>query len=77
MNVSLPKSFGVGARALRKEDPALLKGEGRFTADDIPTGTLCMKVLRSPLAHARFKLSNDRLTLCVAAAGLQSGRSSF
>jgi 2-furoyl-CoA dehydrogenase large subunit len=45
----------LGNAILRKEDPALLSGRGRF-ADDLPTaaGTLHAHVLRSPHAHARI-----------------------
>ncbi len=44
----------IGQRMLRREDPALLTGEARFTADlDIP-GALFLAVVRSPYAHARI-----------------------
>lgn len=45
----------LGASVLRKEDPALLSGRGRY-ADDlpVPTGTLHAHVVRSPHAHARI-----------------------
>jgi 2-furoyl-CoA dehydrogenase large subunit len=45
----------LGAPILRKEDPALLSGRGRY-ADDmpVPTGTLHAHVIRSPHAHARI-----------------------
>jgi 2-furoyl-CoA dehydrogenase large subunit len=45
----------LGTRTLRKEDPALLSGRGRY-ADDlpVPTGTLHAHVIRSPHAHARI-----------------------
>jgi len=45
----------LGKPLLRKEDPALLSGRGRY-ADDIPVphGTLHAHVLRSPHAHARI-----------------------
>ncbi len=41
------------AKMLRKEDPALLSGRGRY-ADDlpVPVGTLHAHVVRSPHAHA-------------------------
>src|SRR5580658_2721641 len=41
------------AKMLRKEDPALLSGRGRY-ADDLPVavGTLHAHVVRSPHAHA-------------------------
>src|SRR5579863_6273957 len=46
----------VGASVRRKEDHALLTGNGRF-ADDIPVarGTLSAHVLRSPHAHALIR----------------------
>ena len=52
MNISAPQNFGLGASALRKEDDALLRGEGQFTTDDIPVGALFMAVRRSPFANA-------------------------
>src|ERR1700758_4083388 len=45
----------LGKPVLRKEDPALLSGRGRY-ADDlpIPAGTLHAHVVRSPHAHAEI-----------------------
>ena len=45
----------LGKPILRKEDPALLSGRGRY-ADDlpIPVGTLHAHVVRSPHAHAEI-----------------------
>ena len=45
----------LGKPILRKEDPALLSGRGRY-ADDLPTpvGTLHAHVVRSPHAHAEI-----------------------
>src|ERR1700688_1572290 len=45
----------LGKSILRKEDPALLSGRGRY-ADDlpIPVGTLHAHVIRSPHAHAEI-----------------------
>jgi 2-furoyl-CoA dehydrogenase large subunit len=45
----------LGKPMLRKEDPALLSGRGRY-ADDlpIPVGTLHAPVIRSPHAHAEI-----------------------
>ncbi|RYE57062.1 MAG: xanthine dehydrogenase family protein molybdopterin-binding subunit, partial [Rhizobiaceae bacterium] len=62
--MNVPK-FGVGASALRKEDMALLKGEGRYTDDLRVEGALHGFVLRSPYAHARFTVISTE-----AAAGL-------
>ena len=55
--MNVPK-FGIGASALRKEDLALLKGEGRFTDDLRVEDALHGYVLRSPYAHARFTLGS-------------------
>ncbi|HEU4841255.1 MAG TPA: xanthine dehydrogenase family protein molybdopterin-binding subunit, partial [Ilumatobacteraceae bacterium] len=50
-----PAAAGViGQRLLRREDPALLTGEARFTSDlDVP-GALHLAVVRSTYAHARI-----------------------
>lgn len=53
--MNVPK-FGIGASALRKEDLALLRGEGRYTDDLRVDGVLHGFVLRSPYAHARFTI---------------------
>ncbi len=45
----------IGARALRVEDPVLLRGVGRFAADTSHTGELHMRVVRSPVAHGRIE----------------------
>jgi len=44
----------VGASVKRKEDPRLIIGEGKFTADVELRGMAHMAVLRSPHAHARI-----------------------
>ena len=44
----------IGQRLLRKEDPALLTGEGVFTNDMKVPGALHLAVLRSPYAHAKI-----------------------
>jgi 2-furoyl-CoA dehydrogenase large subunit len=48
-------STQLGKPILRKEDPALLSGRGRY-ADDlpVPAGTLQAHVIRSPHAHAEI-----------------------
>jgi carbon-monoxide dehydrogenase large subunit len=50
------QKFGFGQSALRKEDEALLRGRGHYIADAAPGETLHAVVLRSPHAHARFRL---------------------
>ncbi|MET7333754.1 xanthine dehydrogenase family protein molybdopterin-binding subunit [Nonomuraea sp. NPDC005650] len=44
----------IGDRALRIEDPVLLRGAGRFAADTSHPGELHMRVVRSPVAHGRI-----------------------
>jgi carbon-monoxide dehydrogenase large subunit len=43
----------IGTPMLRREDPALLTGEAKFTNDLHIPGALHLAVLRSPYAHAR------------------------
>jgi carbon-monoxide dehydrogenase large subunit len=51
-----PVKFGVGQSVLRKEDDALIRGKGRYTDDYTPAAALHALVLRSPHAHAKFKI---------------------
>ncbi len=44
-----------GERIKRREDPRLLAGAGRYTADLAPAGALHVAILRSPHAHARIR----------------------
>jgi len=44
----------VGDRLLRKEDPRLLQGRGRYVGDIVLPGMLHAALLRSPHAHARI-----------------------
>src|SRR6266536_2293696 len=43
----------VGQPLLRKEDPRLLRGDGRYL-DDLGRGSLAAAFVRSPVAHARI-----------------------
>ena len=46
-----PPKFGISQSVPRKEDPRLLRGEGRYTDDvDLP-GQLFAQLVRSPYAH--------------------------
>jgi len=58
----------LGTRRLRKEDPALLTGEARFTNDLNIPGALHLALVRSPYAHARI-LSVD-LSAALAMPGV-------
>ncbi|MET1001883.1 MAG: molybdopterin cofactor-binding domain-containing protein [Acidimicrobiia bacterium] len=44
----------VGSRQLRREDPALLTGEARFVDDLQIPGALSVRIVRSPVAHAKI-----------------------
>jgi carbon-monoxide dehydrogenase large subunit len=48
--------FGVGQSVVRKEDDPLIRGNGRYVSDHAPAGLLHGLVVRSPHAHARFKI---------------------
>ena len=50
----------VGDRHLRKEDPRLLTGRGRYVGDIALPGMLHVALLRSPHAHARIVASMPR-----------------
>lgn len=48
--------FGVGQALVRKEDDPLIRGAGQYVADFAPAGTGHAVVVRSPHAHARFRI---------------------
>jgi aerobic carbon-monoxide dehydrogenase large subunit len=48
--------FGVGNAVTRKEDARLLCGQGNYVADYMPADLLHGVVVRSPHAHARFRI---------------------
>lgn len=52
--VEQPATRVLGQRILRKEDPALLTGEARYTNDLPLPGALRLALVRSPYAHARI-----------------------
>ncbi|MGZ3281420.1 MAG: xanthine dehydrogenase family protein molybdopterin-binding subunit [Xanthobacteraceae bacterium] len=53
-----PTKFGFGKAVRRKEDDAFVRGVGRYVADYMPGGLLHAVVLRSPHAHARFRITD-------------------
>jgi aerobic carbon-monoxide dehydrogenase large subunit len=53
-----PMKFGVGQPVRRVEDARLVTGQGRYTDDYAPDGTVHACVLRSPHAHARFTIGD-------------------
>ncbi len=52
-----PTKFGISQGLTRKEDDALVRGNGRYVADIAPPGMLAAVVVRSPHAHARFRIT--------------------
>ena len=44
----------IGTPMLRKEDPKLLTGEGKYVDDIQVAGQLWMGMVRSPFAHAKI-----------------------
>jgi aerobic carbon-monoxide dehydrogenase large subunit len=54
--------FGFGQPLTRKEDDLLLRGAGRYIADVTPAKPLHAVVVRSPHAHARFRIVNAART---------------
>jgi len=49
------KISGMGHAMKRKEDPRLIRGQGRFVDDIQLPGMLYMDIVRSPYAHAKIK----------------------
>src|SRR6185312_6265975 len=54
----------------RKEDDPLLRGAGHYVADAVPANALHAVVLRSPHAHARFRLMDIEKTRAMPGVGL-------
>jgi carbon-monoxide dehydrogenase large subunit len=63
MTKPIPKFIGASVR--RREDPALIRGEGRYTADIPLPGAASMAFVRSPYAHARVKAIDASAALSV------------
>lgn len=55
MTTTQTRTGVIGQRLLRREDPALLTGEAKYTNDMQVPGALHLAVLRSPYAHARLR----------------------
>ncbi len=53
-----PLKFGAGQPHTRLEDPPLVTGQGKFVADCVPEDALRAAVLRSPHAHAKFRIAS-------------------
>src|SRR5712691_10287601 len=65
-----PTKFGFGQAVTRTEDDALLRGAGRYVADHAPDGALHAVVLRSPHAHARFRVTDVAKAKAMAGVAL-------
>ncbi|MFI4997088.1 MAG: xanthine dehydrogenase family protein molybdopterin-binding subunit [Hyphomicrobiales bacterium] len=53
-----PMKFGIGQPARRVEDQRLVTGHGEYTSDMVPKNAARAFVLRSPHAHARFRIAD-------------------
>jgi carbon-monoxide dehydrogenase large subunit len=54
MTIAEDRPRVVGTPRQRREDPALLTGEGKYTDDIVVPGELHVAMVRSPYAHARI-----------------------
>jgi carbon-monoxide dehydrogenase large subunit len=57
------KISGMGHSMKRKEDPRLIRGQGRYVDDIQLPGMLYMDIVRSPYAHAKIKSINTEKAL--------------
>src|SRR5215510_2292635 len=57
---------GFGAAVPRKEDPALLRGEGQFVDDIHLSGMLHAAFVRSPHAHAKLNRIDKSAALAIS-----------
>ena len=65
----------IGRSAARPEDARLLRGEGRYSADRLPAGTLHAAFVRSPHAHAAIRGIDAAAALALPGVqGLTVGR---
>ncbi len=55
MTATEPREKLVGQAIKRREDPRLVRGQGRYMDDIVLPGMAHVKILRSPLAHARIR----------------------
>ncbi|ABA04341.1 xanthine dehydrogenase, molybdenum binding subunit apoprotein [Nitrobacter winogradskyi Nb-255] len=55
-----PVKFGIGQSVRRKEDDAFIRGKGRYTDDHAPPDALHALMLRSPHAHAAYRIDVSR-----------------
>jgi aldehyde oxidoreductase len=65
-----PSGFPVGERVNRLDAADKVNGVEQYGADQIPSGCLELKVLRSPFSHAKFKVNEIALAKFIAARGL-------
>lgn len=54
MGINSETGGWIGRRMTRREDPRLLRGEGRFVDDHAPEGCLALEILRSPYGPGRI-----------------------
>jgi aerobic carbon-monoxide dehydrogenase large subunit len=57
-DASKTAKFGIGQPVRRVEDRRFITGTGQYTSDVMPEGTLHAVLVRSPHAHAKFKITD-------------------
>ncbi len=60
-----PMKFGIGQATKRVEDIRLISGQGLYTADYAPQGTLMAVFLRSTYANATFTIRDTKAALAM------------
>ncbi len=65
-----PQKFGVGQPVSRKEDPKLLRGQGRYSDDMSMPGQLSAVMVRSRYAHGRVVAVDTEAARAMAGVAL-------
>ncbi len=74
MTATEPREKMVGQALKRREDPRLVRGLGRFMDDIVLPGMAYVKILRSPMAHARIiSISTARAAAAPGVIGVYTG----
>ena len=63
--MTLTTTSAMGGIVKRKEDPALVRGQGRFVDDIHLAGELSVAFVRSPFAHARINSIDTSAALAI------------
>jgi aldehyde oxidoreductase len=69
---NISPDFPVGERVNRLDAAAKVNGQEQYGADEIPSDCLELRVLRSPYAHATFKIDQVALVEYLSLHGLEA-----